>query len=662
MMEVSLREFANRSEVEVLEWLNQPYKVKLTDDEGQVLETNTYDLMISWYGLETHRHYNELPYQIKEVVKCEAYADSDLQAPINHFQEILSEIVDDPVEVDKIKRIDYAWQTKLNNFLVIFSQRGVVSASARDVQEVMDMEVISDIRTRYYDGKITIDEAEAEFKVAILSHPSLDNHNFPAMARTGDVSVNQGFQLMITLGNRFDINNSIFPNPIKPSYGEGIVNLADIIAENRSAGKALVSNGKALEDSEWFHRKLHLLANVVTGIQHQHDCGTTTTIPIKITSKAILRSLAGKYYYDEEEEKFLPMNRRRMKKFNLGDIVHCRTIEYCRSPGGTPCGVCYGKMKAMVPYNVIMQRSANPGMLSATAIAERIGQSLLSTKHFMRHTVTKPFVVCIGDDPYITTDGDNIFLTKTMVQEGTYLVFPSSMVKELSDLSSIENLDDINEEMLTNFGNATFQYKIEDPMVPGTFSEQTIHVTTTVSSRRARMSKELIDYVIENGWERDRKDILIDLSKFNHEDPLFFLPYVHEDLNQYRLEIEQYLALTRRNNIWKSREVTPEIFSETLNEFWTLINRKFEGFNIIHAETLLYCITAKDPERGLYGLPEGDEPRYFAPFKHCIENRDFGNFIIYQGQIKVLENPKSFQIPNRQPSALGAFVKNAFAE
>lgn len=660
MLAVSLREFANRSEREILGWLNQPYKVLVTDDEGTEMETTTYDLMLSWYGMVTHRRYNHMPYTVKEIIKSHTYDDGDLQKPYNLFLERLETFVIDPVEIDQIHRDVYAWQTKVNNFLVIFGQAGVVSATATDVTLVFDEPVIADIRNRLRAGEITTDEAETEFKHVVLNHSSLDGYIFIMQLRTGAASINQGFQTVITIGNRFDINNAIIPNPIVPPYAEGIVNLADVLAENRSAGKALNSNGKALEDSEWFHRKLHEVANPVMSVGHLEDCGTKTYIPYEITSMAFLKSLRGKWYFDEKEDKEMLVTRATQKRFKVGDTIHCRSIAFCKSGhAGKPCGRCYGQMKASIPYNVINMRSANPGMWSATAIAERIGQALLSTKHFMRHTTSKPFVVHIGDERYITTDGDNIYLTPEMCQQGTELVFPATMAEELSDLSSIENLDEINEDLLTNFQSAMFNYRIEDMMVPGTYSEQTIHVTTMVSSRRARMSKELIEYVIENGWDKDKKVLRINLANYDYKSPLFFLPYVHEDLNQYRSEVEQFLSLTRRNNVWRQRVVTPEIFGEVVNEFWTLINRKFEGFNIIHAETLLYTITARDPDKGLYGMPTGDEPRYFVPFKHAIENRCINILMTYQGQIKVFENPRTYDIKERQGGSQTCFLANA---
>ncbi|AUR80932.1 RNA polymerase beta subunit [Vibrio phage Aphrodite1] len=659
MKTISLREFANLSEKEVIGWRKDLIKVKVIDDEGKELVSNTYDLIMTWYGLELHRRYEHLkiPYTIKEIIHCKVYNDQTLQRPLQYMLDILISHVGDPVEADFIKQIVYIWHFKINNILVYLGSPGVISATAEDVMEVFNHPMIADIRERLRRGEITYDEAEEEFKQTVLREPTLDFSTFIMQARTGAVSINQGFQTFISRGACFDLNNRIMPNPIEPSFAEGITNLADVLAESRSAGKALVSNGKALEDSEWFHRKLHLTASPVKDIDHYHDCGTTTVVPVSLKSKDLINSLQGKYYHDENGNLRL-ITRDEVKKLKVGETIHLRSMQFCRNEKA-PCAVCYGQMRMSVPYNVIMRKSANPGMLSGTAIAEPIGQGMLSTKHFMRHVQAVPFTVMTGDEEYITTNGDDIFLKPEMVKSGTRIQLPVSMISELTDLRSMENLDEVQDDQLTCFPTLTLTYEMEDPMLPGTKTNTTVHLDTQVSSRQARMSKEFIEYTMLHGWEKTKKYIEIDIKDFDTDYPLLCLPYVYEDLDKYRSEIESFLALSRRNKAWRDTQVTPEFFGQVMTDFWLLINRKFKNINMVHIETLLHSTTAVAPSEGLYRLPVGDEPRYFIPFKNAIENRGFGSLIIYQGQNKVIESPSTFSVKERQATAMECFFTNA---
>lgn len=644
---ILLREFANKKEWEVLQWWNDRLAVEVQDDFGEVLKTDTYSLMMSWYGLSIHRDYDKMPYSIHELCNTKIWNDKEFCKPIEYFLQQLMHVVSDPCEINRIKERIYEWQIKLNNFLSAFGEGGEISALAFDVTDVKNHPVVVSIQDRIISGDINIDEGEGEFKEFLLKNPDIENNTFAMLARTGAVSVNQGYQLVVTRGSVFDLNNQILPNPVVPGFAEGIANLADALGENRSAGKALISNGRALEDSEWFHRKLHITTSVVLDIKHQDDCGSTITVPMKITSSDMLRSMRGKYIVDADN-KLVLLDNNTIKNFKRGDVIQMRSVVHCLShETGKPCGVCYGKMSASIPYNTIMLKSANPGMFSATVIAERIGQALLSTKHFMRHTVTIPFVVRPIDKDLITTDGDYVYPVKDFCRKGTRLILDGIISNELSDLRNLETLDEINYDQLRTFDSVAIEYETEDLMVGGVGLTQRT-VNTSVSSRSARMSRELIEYAIKKGWERDKKQLYIDLSEFNNDDPLFFLPYVHEDLDQYRRQIESFVSFSNRNPAWKRREVTPEIFGEVLTEMWELVNRKFAGINIVHSEVILYSLLTRDPDNGLYGLPAGDEPRYFSAFTHCINNRGMGSLLVYQKQPQVLESPDTYGIKERQ--------------
>lgn len=656
---ILLRDYANLTERELLtKWWKNRVKVVVKDDHGETLETDSYVLMVNWYGLSIHRAYNNIPYSIQEVFQAKVWNDKTIQRPINWFlQNQLMPLIDDPVETDRIKQMIYEWQIKLNNFLHFFGQGAEISALGYDILDVMDHPSMKSIKERIHSLEITIDEGEAEFKSLILEHEDFDSNTFALLARTGSVSVNQGFQTVIIRGSVFDLNNQILPNPVEASFADGLVNLADALGESKAAGKSLISNGRALEDSEWFHRKLHIVTSVVTDLHHQTDCGTTFTVPIKVLSRDMLSAMKGKYIV--EEGKLVLLTDQTIKRYHKGDVLNMRSVKGCLThKPGEPCGVCYGKMKASIPYNVIMMKSANPGMYSATAIAERIGQALLSTKHFMRHTQTIPFFVKPTDADVISSDTNYIFLNKEMCRKGTKVILDGLIGSELSDFRNLESLDEINFDQLRTFPSVAFEYETEDPMTEGIAITQR-NITTSVSSRSARMSREFIEYAIVKGWEKDKKLITVDLSDYRSEDPLFFLPYVHEDLDQYRRQIEGFVSFSNRNNAWKQREITPEIFGEVLGEMWSLVNRKFAGINIIHSEIILYSLLTRDPFNGLYRIPRGDEPQYFSAFTHCINNRGIGTLAIYQKQNQILESPETYDIKERQGGAFECYLAPA---
>jgi len=666
MIKVNLREFANTPESMVLRWIGYFKAVEVTDDHGKTVISDTQSLMLTHLGLSIHRLYNDFKYSVNEVISAwipnqnlVVSNDTLLTKPINVFLPIVMHDMKDPVETDNIKMLIHLWHAKMNNLLTAMTERYAISVTMDDVIEIMDHPKIKDIKDRVMRLVITIDEGETEFIEVMATDVDLDNAKLALLCRTGGTSYNQAYQTIICRGAVFDINNSIFPNGIMNGYAEGIVNLADSLAERNSASKALVTSGKALQGAEWFHRKNHLYAAVVRGFDHFLDCDSNLPVPIKIASREFLHACFGKYHVDKEGVQHL-ITPTFSKSVKVGDTLYIRSIPYCKSHDpAIPCGVCAGQLKSAFPFNVMMQMDGNIGIYSGTAVCRPIGQGMLSIKHILRNTVATPFSVRLQDRDAINTNGDDIFLNKELCVEGTKLIVSSAVIKELTDIRSLDSLDDVTIDKLSYFEEATLSCLIEDIMI-GNKSVFQRSVKTAIPSRAARMSKDLLEFIFDNGWEAvDKKFISVDLSEWPPTSPLFTLPYTHEDMDIYRREVESFISWSKRNQQWKDTPVTPERFGEVLVEMWEMLNHKFKGINILHCEILLHAVMAKNPNKGNYALVNGDAPRYFTSFQNTIYHRDFGTEMIYDHQQIILNNFKSFLIKERQPNPLACYWSGA---
>jgi len=663
MLKVNLREFANLPETTVLCWLDYHKLVEVTDDYGQVTISDTQSMILTWEGLIIHRKYNDFKYSISEVISIyrrnqrnQVCEDNMLAHPLNTFMPIVMHDMKDPVETDYIKMMIHIWQAKTNNVLTAMTERYGISVTSDDLIEIMEDPGIIDIKERVLSREITIDEGEHEFNYYMANSETLDNAKLALLCRTGGTSYNQAYQSVIVRGAVFDINNSIFPNPVMTSYAENITNLADSLAEKNSASKALVSSGPSLQKAEWFHRKNQLYAAVVAGVDHFVDCNPDLPVRIKIRSTEFLRACLGKYMVDEKSGELTLITPAIIKSIKIDSTIFIRSIPFCSVENtAMPCGCCVGQLKSAFPFNTMMMMDGNIGIYSATAMCKPIGQNMLSIKHFLRNTVATPFAVRLQDQDAISTNGDDIFLLKELCMEGTKLVISSSVVKELTDIRSLDNLDDVTVEKLSYFEEASLEYLVEDIMIGGktTYSRS---VSTSIPSRAARMSKDLLEFIFSNGWEvKDKKFIAIDLSQWNESQPLFTLPYTHEDMDIYRREVEAFMSHSKRNAQWKEQEVTPERFGEVLVEMWEMLNHKFKGINILHCEILLYAVMAKNPNNGYYGLANGNKPRYFVSFQNALWNRGFGTLMIYDHQQNILDNFSSFLVKGRSPSPFEAY-------
>lgn len=667
MMKVSLREFAELPEEKVLCWRGFRMKVEVTDDYGKKAFSDTYALMLTWVGLLIHRKHPEVKYSIDQLVpsnktdegkKNVVYNDDTLAIPINYTLRQVMPGIDDPVANDDIKLMVYMWQCMLNNIITVLSEEAMISATAEDVADLMDDEGIKEIVDKVRRHKVSIDEGEELFADYIRTSETLDYNTMALLTRTGGVSINQAYQTVGVRGAVFDLNNTIQPNPIMDNYAGGIGNLADNLGDSRSSGKALISNGRGLKDSEWFHRKANLFSAVIQGIDHLTDCGSKSYAPITITCKEMIRALMGKFMLTPEGKEEL-ITDKVAKVIKAGEVVEVRTVAFCNlDKTGDVCGRCYGKLKAHIPYNRITRRDANIGMYSSTTLCNPLGQKMLSTKHFIRNAVTKAFEVLKKDIDILKTNGDEIFLTKGIVRPGTKMILRSSIVKDLSDFRSLDTLDEVTMDKLPHFAEVVFEYEIEDIMIGGT-TTQRHSCTTSVSSRHGRFSMGFLQYLMDSELQvQDRRFVTVDLADWNHVEPIFVLPYTREDLDQHRARVENFLTFNKRNTAWKKQVVTPKVFGETLAEFWTLINQETKGINMVYLEVVLAAALTTRPEQGSFELALGDREKYFSSFINCIENRGSGTLMIFEKVQSLLSTPKTFLVKDRQASPLEVFFQN----
>lgn len=663
MLKVNLREFANLPEETILRWRGVRRLVEVTDDFGVKALSDTFILMLTWTGLIIHRAYNDEPYSVDELIVSNkannlpdtVYDNDTNSTPIEVFLSKIGPNIHCPIEMDAIKRKIHIWQNKLNNLIVVMSEQSAISATAESVAEFMEDEGVMEIRDSILNKTVNIDEAETSFAKHIKVAKSLNNNTMALLARTGGVSVNQAYQTSIIRGGVFDLNNAIMPNAVMVPYAHGITNVADSLGERNAAGKALTNNGKALKDSEWFHRKAHILTSVIRTIDYFFDCGTKLCVPIKVTGAAMASALQGKYRQMENGELVL-IDSKTMWDIKAGDTVFIRSITFCNNKdSGVPCAVCYGIMKASIPYNTMINRSANVGMYSATAICNPMGQGMLSTKHFIRNAVTREFVPLKKDKNIIRSNGDEIFLQKEVCSEGSELIIRSDIVNALSDIKSLDVLDAVGLDKLPCFQEVTFRYQVEDIMMGGTTVQQ--HAAkTSVSSRNARFSLDFLKYVLSKSWTAEgKKHIAIDLSEWNPAAPIFTLPYTREDLDMHRARVENVITYNKRNAAWKSQVVTPKLFGEVLGEYWSLINQEIRGINMVHVETLLYSTITSNPAAYDFSLANGDAPKYFTNYPDAINGRGAGMLMIYEKQQNVLNEIKTFRVVNRQGSPLECF-------
>lgn len=667
MKTIKLREFANLSCLAMLQFTDRRVKIEVVDDLGEKQITDTWMLSLTWFSLVVHRHYNDEPYHINELALLkakegrQAFVDDDtLKKPIDNFLERLMPKYDDPVFYDFIKQLIFTWHNQCHNYLAIKGEDGVVSARSVDIVHIYRHPKIKDLRERVHSRKTNMADGHKEFEQIMMTEQDFNPYVFTLLYRTRSVNSTQSFQLIVSRGDVFDLNNVILPNTIMTSYADGITNLADSLGDSKGAGFSLISNGSALQDSEWFHKKIHNVSQVVQGIRYQTDCGSTVGPVLKIISTEFKKSLVGRWTINDDGTNTL-LTYDEIKKLETGSSIRIRDIAWCHdSKNGRPCSKCFGKMESAIPYNPFTKKAGVPGLFYGSTFAEPIGQSILKTKHRIGSATSVGFKVERADLPYITTDetGDFIYFHKDILNDVSdpYIILDKETQQDFSDFQFMDSLDDLDATRFRTYESIKLKVSIVNPMFDDKKATYFPVLTTTIASRDARMTKTFIEYLLSKPMEEEGRNFKISLKGYDFKEPAFELPQVNEDLDAYRKRVESFLKFPHVNRRWDVK-VTPELHGETMIAFWKVVDEKYKEANIVMHSIFLWACMARDPENLDYGIPIGDESRNFVSFHEGILNRGMGNTLLYGWQASALwGHPNNLRTKNRQGGVLEAFM------
>lgn len=665
MLTIELRKFAEFSPIEMLNFCETRRRIKVIDDEEQEIITDTRLLSVNWFGLGLHRHCKEEPYRINEVITLNgdhgyprSFNDKLANKPIDEFLPVVLSKSDDPVFYDLVKQHIFVYQNLLHNFLSILGERGVVSARSSDVAEIFYHPKIKKIREDRRSNKISTQDAEKVFDQILRTESDFDKTIFALLYRTGGVDRIQSYQLLIERGMVFDLNNNIMPFNVSNSYSEGIINLADSLADSKGAGFSLISNGSALQDSEWFHKKIHNLAHGVIGIQYRFDCQSTQGPIVKVISRDFANSLDGKWLINEDGSTTL-IDRRIPNQLVIGERYKIRSVAWCNvSHNGKPCSKCFGKMETALPYNPYTFKGAVPGLFYGSVFGERIGQSILKSKHRIGSAMSVPFVVHPEDEDYINTDGDLIFFNESILNDkhNPMLILDKETGLDFSDYKLMDDIDELDRNHLRTYEDVKIKIAIPNPMVEGLYGLTYHNLITSVESRKGRMTKDFIQFIVDQEMVEDGKVHAVSLKGWDHRKPVYELPFVNEDLDTYRRKVEEFLkfpSLKGRFNYL----IDPELHGEYIVDFWKVVNERYDGANIIIHDIFLWACMCRDPTNLDYSMPTGYDQRTFVSFHDCILNRGQGNGTQYGWQAKgLMGSPLNFLTKFRQGGVLESFL------
>jgi hypothetical protein len=157
--------------------------------------------------------------------------------------------------------------TNLYNELSIATQQNITSVDILDFVQVVKHPKIEKLLDEIKPTDVSISKTYSEMR-KILKDPSFENNSLIKAYRAKLVNESQLFQCVGVRGFVSEVDGAIMSTPVLTNYTRGMRTVHDAIAESRSAAKAYYFSEGPLQRSEYFARRLQLLAMVVEDISY----------------------------------------------------------------------------------------------------------------------------------------------------------------------------------------------------------------------------------------------------------------------------------------------------------------------------------------------------------------------------------------------------------
>jgi len=659
---VEAREFLKFDSLTLLK--NLTGYINVLFEDGKVFRMHSKDIIISRYFWELIKVNPELKFVSKYRVSN--YYTNNMYTGKTHTK-LLSTLMADLINtVYKVNGKDvygqlgvmykdmYAIMEKLYSEFSYNITDYVISMNIKDLLDIqLDkrlMEAMADVSK-----EMTVDSIDIAHGVMddiIRNRVDLKNNPVVKAYISGMINANQMKQVLGPRGYVTELDSSIFKYPISSSFTMGMKNMYEVATDSRSGAKALFLSNKAIQDSEYFGRELHLATMTVEDLVHT-DCGSTDYLDWYVKPKEVsgttviykgdLSNLEGKWYLNEETNKLEVITKDMVHLY--GKTIKLRSAIKCKLANKKQiCTKCFGELAYAIP------RHSNLGHLCSTEINAKISQSILSTKHLVTSATAGAVTLCDDAKKFFTIKDKNGYTLKlpVLTKKGVKvsLIFKQEECFGLKDIKLDKSINVINPGRVSRIESMTIKYEYKDKVTY-------YNIKVGIGNRYGVLELKFLNYIIENGYEADENDnYIVDVTKWKFITPIIKLP-----------EVEfSFLALSKdTKDMFKTMSILKGGISKDspeslLSKVFTLVNSKLD-INIALFEVVVYAFTVYDLPNGNYDLGRNSPNPQLSPLLTVIDKRSAGASYGYDDLSGKILMPDLFTNVNKPDHILDVLLK-----
>ncbi len=619
-------------------WALPDQDLTIVFDDGEIV-SDQRRAIYSAYTWGLYNHLPQTPALISHFIGNRRVGTDTHLKMINQVRWDAFDAYGGTLDNEELSRLCLQLTNDYYNDMTEFLEPEVTTLGIHDILEAMAHPVIMDANSHVSSSDKSIQHAHRVIKQTLDDPEELQDNILARSVRSGLVKIGQVLQCIGPRGSVTDIDSNIFAYPTQSGFAMGLYRFYDSFIESRTAAKSLTFTEKPLQDTEYFNRRLQLLAASIRDI-YDGDCGTDEYL-LWHMSAGDLEAFAGKYYLKEDGSLGVIYDNVECRKTLVGRTIRIRSVLHCDTPdAGFVCATCYGEMERSIPHDT------NIGHVAATSLCKQASQQVLSVKHLDTSASSSGLRLSDYEQRYvrIANDPNLLFLAERLQGKKVSLIIDGEEAPRLSEVKSAENVEVLMPTQISSLTQVAFRVEIN-----GKVEGDPVQVSN--GSRTSSLSREMLAYLRAHSWNFTAEgDIEIDLSHWDVDLPLFSTPRRQENMLDYMATIEKFLKAVKRGGTVKSLKDYDTV-DDALRGFYELVSSRL-FVNIVHQEILVKVCQIRSSKDRDYRVPLKGNKLEFGKFDFNIFNRSEGPAMAYQNHKHQWNNPSTFLVNRRPPHPL----------
>jgi len=364
------------------------------------------------------------------------------------------------------------------------------------------------------------------------------------------------------------------------------------------------------------------------------DCGNRDYMkwfvrPASMAGKSDISNMVGKRFFNEEtqQEEIITKNHTHLE----GQNILLRTAFGCKlEDKKSVCTHCFGELS----YGV--HKHSNLGHISATAVTEKVTQSILSTKHLTSSATSNGIVLDKTAAEFFNVKAKTSYAFKAnlinKVRTSYKMIINQAEAFGIKDMTKGVDVYKFNPFRISRIESIILMTESHDG------KQEWYPIVIKDTNKYGSFTYDFLEYIVEEGYTLDDQDrYIIDLNNWTTTKPVIIMPQLEYNFLALAKNIKavfKYMTIMKGDRSSETQE-------SMLQKLFDLVNTKLD-INIALLEVIVYAFSIMSIRDNNYDIGRNSKDTQMMRIKGIMTNRSLGGAYAWEEVLSTILSPTSF--------------------